>query len=341
MQFENNIPTDKENRWAAFLNGETDVSESSKNSEIEEIADFTSVWESTGNHFSYSSANTDRAWLSLQRKIVKPKSGWLIKMKESRLLKYAAMIVMIFTAGLATYQMLRLPERKLAVNKKMNFIETVAHPANLSVLTLPDGSVVKMNASTKIEYPEHFAADIRKVKMSGEAFFEVVKDPAHPFIIETENASIEVLGTSFNVSAYPHAGLVDVNVETGKVKLTLNQVTDGKSLPKTTILTAGSRGWLKVVNGEMGQVENLAPNYSSWITKKISFQRTPLAEAFTVLGNTYHVKVKVAQPEIGQIPYTANFADLKLDYIIDVIARTHHLEVKRNGDEIIFDRIRK
>ena len=340
MQFENNIPSEKENRWAAFLNGESDVSETS-NPEIEEIADFTSVWKATGDHFSYSSANTDRAWLTLHSKIVKPKSGWLIKMKQSRMLKYAAMIVMVIATGFATYQALRIPEKKLAVNKKMNFIETVAHPVILSVLTLPDGSTVKMNASTKIEYPEQFAADIRKVKMSGEAFFEVVKDPAHPFIIETENASIEVLGTSFNVSAYPHAGLVDVNVETGKVKLTLTQAPDGKSIPKSTILTAGSRGWLKVVNEEIGQEETLAPNYSSWITKKISFQRTPLAEAFSVLGNTYHVKVLMAQPEIGQIPYTANFADLKLDYIIEVIARTHHLEVKRNGDEIIFDTIPK
>jgi ferric-dicitrate binding protein FerR (iron transport regulator) len=175
------------------------------------------------------------------------------------------------------------------------------------------------------------------VKLSGEAFFEVTRDKTRPFIIETESASVAVLGTSFNVSAYSRAGLVEVNVETGKVKLT--QHTEGKSVPKSAILPAGERGLLKIADGEIIQAEILAPNYSAWITKEINFQRTPLAEAFSVLENTYHVKIRMEDSEIGRIPYTANFADMKLDYIVEVIARTHKLEVKRNGDEIVFARV--
>jgi hypothetical protein len=56
---------------------------------------------------------------------------------------------------------------------------------------------------------------------------------------------------------------------------------------------------------------------------------------FTVLENTYHLKFRIENNELGKIPYTANFANLDPDYIIDIIARTHHLQVKRNGDEII------
>jgi ferric-dicitrate binding protein FerR (iron transport regulator) len=141
------------------------------------------------------------------------------------------------------------------------------------------------------------------------------------------------------VSAYPGVGMVVVNVETGKVKLT--QHAEGNAVAKSAILPAGERGWLKISDGQMGQSGTLSPNYSSWITKEISFQRTPLSEAFSVLESTYHVKVKTENPEIGKIPYTANFADLKLDYIVEVIARTHNLKVKRNGDEIIFTRILK
>jgi ferric-dicitrate binding protein FerR (iron transport regulator) len=60
-----------------------------------------------------------------------------------------------------------------------------------------------------------------------------------------------------------------------------------------------------------------------------------------VLENTYHVKIRMEDPEIGSLPYTANFANLKLDYIIEVMAHTHKLKVDRKGDEIVFARIMK
>lgn len=333
MQFNNTIPPEKEKRWTAFLNGEPDVSDIS-NLEAEKLEDFTSVWESAGTNFSYSSANSDQAWLNLQKEISKSDKKLKISIFKSRVFKYAAMIVMVMGIGMATFEFFQKPEKQLVALSQMTVVETEVHPLNIKIITLPDGSTVKMNASTRIEYPEHFAADVRRVKLSGEAFFQVTRDPSHPFIIDTQNASVEVLGTSFNVSAYPQAGVVVVNVETGKVKLT--QRSEGKAVIKSAILPAGERGWIKVADGEIFQEEMLATNYSSWITKKIVFQRTPLAEAFVVLENTYHVNIKMENSEIGRIPYTVNFANSKLDDIIEVIARTHKLKVTRNGDEIVF-----
>lgn len=337
MDFKNTIPPAKEIKWTAFLNGEPDIMEVA-NLEADEMEDLSAVWEAAGTKFSYSSADPDQAWLNLQNEMAKSDKDHKNRLLRSHFLRYAAMIVMVMGIGFATYKVIQTPEKQVETPIKMAFAETEAHPVNFTVVTLPDGSTVKMNASTRIDYPERFSADIRKVKLSGEAFFQVTRDTLRPFIIETENASVEVLGTSFNVSAYPVSGLVEVNVKTGKVKLT--QRTGGKSDQKTAILPAGERGWLKVNSGEMGHYEVLSPNYSAWITKEINFQRTPLAQAFSVLENTYHVTIKMDNAEIGKILYTANFANLKLDYIIEVIARTHKLKVKRAGDEIIFARIR-
>lgn len=337
MDFKNTIPPAKEIKWTAFLNGEPDIMEVA-NLEADEMEDLSAVWEAAGTKFSYSSADPDQAWLNLQNEMAKSDKDHKNRLLRSHFLRYAAMIVMVMGIGFATYKVIQTPEKQVETPIKMAFAETEAHPVNFTVVTLPDGSTVKMNASTRIDYPERFSADIRKVKLSGEAFFQVTRDTLRPFIIETENASVEVLGTSFNVSAYPVSGLVEVNVKTGKVKLT--QRTGGKSDQKTAILPAGERGWLKVNSGEMGHYEVLSPNYSAWITKEINFQRTSLAQAFSVLENTYHVTIKMDNAEIGKILYTANFANLKLDYIIEVIARTHKLKVKRAGDEIIFARIR-
>ena len=337
MRINNTIPPENEIRWAAFLNGEPDISDIS-NLETAEMDELTAVWESAGTNFAYSNANSDQAWLKLQKEMSKSNRNPNVKTLMTQVFKYAAIVVMIMGIGFAAYQVVKTPEKQLEESVMMAITETVAHPLNLTIITLPDGSTVKMNASTRIEYPAHFASKVRKVKLSGEAFFQVTRDTAHPFIIETENASVEVLGTSFNVSAYPHAGLVEVNVKTGKVKLT--QIIEGKSDPKSAILPAGERGWLKVANSELGHAEELSPNYSAWITKEISFQRTPLADAFAVLENTYHVKINMENPEIGKIPYTANFANLKLDYIVDVIARTHKLKVKQTSNEIVFMKIK-
>ncbi len=332
------IPPEKEARWAAFLNGESEISDVSRQ-DAEEMDDFTAIWEVAGTSFSNSAANPDQAWLNIQKEISNPDEKLKIRIFNSLFFKYAAMIVVVLGIGFATFKIIKSPEKIVDAPVLMAVANTVAHPANFTVITLPDGTTVKMNASTRIEYPEHFAADIRKVKLSGEAFFEVTRDTLHPFIIETANASVEVLGTSFNVSAYPEAGLVEVNVKTGKVKLT--QLAEGNSTSKSAILPAGERGWLNVANGKMGHDMIVTSNYSAWITKEIIFQRTPLTEAFSILEKTYHVKIKIENPEIGKIPYTANFANQELDYIIDVLARTHQLKFVRNDDQIVFAKVGK
>lgn len=335
MQFNNDIPTEKESQWTAFLNGEPDLLKRS-NPETEEITEFTEVWEAAGNQFSHSAANPDLAWSKLQKEIMKPDPKIISTPFGSRVLKFAAMLIIAAGLGFAAYQVLQSPVKQPPVQVAMTVAETEAHPAALRTVTLPDGTIVKMNASTRIEYPEQFTANLRKIKLSGEAFFEVTRDAARPFIIETAHASVEVLGTSFNISAYPAAGMVEVNVETGKVKLT--PFSDGASVKESVLLPAGERGWLNIADNEIGHAENLSMNYSAWMTKKINFQRTPLAEAFAVLENTYHVKIKTEDPEIAKIPYTANFANLELDYITEVISRTHKLKVKKTGDEIIFSK---
>ncbi len=336
MDFNNTILPEKEKKWTAFLNGEPDITDYSGLDEHEK-SEMKKVWETAGTNFCYSAANSDKAWNTLQSKISKPDVALSHRILKSHVFQFAAMILVVIGIGYSVYQFMQTPVKQVYKSVRMVVAETETHPVQLTEITLPDGSTVKVNANSRIEYPEHFVGNIRKIKLSGEAFFDVTRDTLRPFIIETVHASVEVLGTSFNVTAYPLAGMVEVNVTTGRVKLT--QYAEGESGRKSAVLPAGERGWLKVADGEIGVANALAPNYSSWINKKISFQHTPLSDAFSVLENTYHVKLRMEDPRIGTIPYTANFADHKLEYIVEVIARTHHLKVKRVDNEIIFARI--
>ena len=324
--------SEEEIRWTAYLNGEPEPEGFCElnNKEYEDLND---AWELSGTNFSFSAADPDKGWMDLQRMIQHSGKKVRFSVFKNRVFQYAATILLVVGIGFATWQVTRIPKLVTETPIQLVLTQTSAHPLTITKVILPDGSVVRLNADTKIEYPERFDQGMRTVKLSGEAFFEVTKDSVHPFRIETSNASVEVLGTSFNVSAYPNSGRVEVNVETGKVRLT--SVLAASSGQKMAILPAGARGWINVSDGESGHEKVLSPNYGSWMTKVITFQRTPLAEVCAVIENTYHIKLKTENSELGKIPYTANFSDLNPDYIIDVIARTHHLRVKKSGDEII------
>ena len=332
MSSKDNIVNEEEKRWIAYLNGEVSQLEYSELDE-KKMSDLTGAWENAGTAFSYAVADPDKGWSELQKKLGQPEKILKIKFYKSRFFQYAATLVVTLGIGFGTWQLIKAPKEIAEVPIKWALAETTAHPDSTTRIVLPDGSIVKLNANTKLEYPERFSAHLRTVKLSGEAFFEVTKDSLHPFKIEMANAAVVVLGTSFNVSAYPGADRVEVNVETGKVKLI--PLTGERAVGNFAILPAGYRGCLKLSNGELNLAKALSPNYSAWITKVISFQRTPLAEVCTTLENTYHIKFRLEDPEIGKIRYTANFARLDPDYIVEVIARTHHLQVKKEGDEIL------
>ena len=101
-----------------------------------------------------------------------------------------------------------------------------------SKIQLPDGSVVWLNAGSKLEYDKSFGNTIREVKLTGEAFFDVVKNPAKPFIVNTSSARVKVLGTAFNVRCYPEDKKIETSLIRGSVEVTLNKRPEEKWILK-------------------------------------------------------------------------------------------------------------
>lgn len=153
-----------------------------------------------------------RMWANIQKATV---------YSRKRTYRWIAAACILFLISIAGYKSftndLFSPEAKMVAAKTF--------PRDIRLLRLPDGSRVWINQNTEIEYPEQFAANIRKVTLRGEAFFEVARDPSKPFIITSGEISTTVLGTSFNIKAYGHSH-PEVRVRTGKVKVqsTLNTV---------------------------------------------------------------------------------------------------------------------
>ena len=169
-----------------------------------------------------------------------------------------------------------------------------------------------------------------RLRLKEKPFFEVKPDPSRPFIIHAGGTTIRVLGTSFNVSAYPGREKVEVVVQTGKV-----QVTKTRAVMKghdAVILDPGDKGVFINESQELMKSKNDNPNFLSWRTRDFTFNKTSLNDVIQQLNNVYRVQIRMENPETGNLFLTARFEDRSLDFILKVIALTHHLNVKKEDD---------
>lgn len=200
--------------------------------------------------------------------------------------------------------------------------------------TLPDGTIVHLNAHSRLDYPAAFAAGERVVALDGEAFFEVAHDAAHPFRIAAGAADVRVLGTSFNLST--RGARVRVAVQTGTVELSQHDSLSAQPKAKL-LLTAGMAGSYdgkrNVLQAEAGEVEN--DQY--WRTGKLVFRDAPMARVVTQLNAVLPDSIVLANAAIGQCHLSTSFTRPSIDDVIMVITETFDLQVTHNGNIYQFD----
>lgn len=138
-------------------------------------------------------------------------NGRTVEMPRVAWTWYAAASIVIVLSITYVFLSRTLHRRTFA---QMEEVNTSPSPA---LVTLPDGSMVKLKSNSRIRFPEQFAANRREVFLEGEAFFEVVRDTNRMFIVSSGAVRTKVLGTSFNIRAYPGQATVEVLVATGKV----------------------------------------------------------------------------------------------------------------------------
>lgn len=321
-----------EESFVSFLVGESDSNSESDDADKMSLAELEKTWTLTGTAHSFRNSDTDKAWSKLSDELrVDPV---IIPIKRINFLRYAAVIVALVALASITFMLTQKPKVEsnnlVAAAPEMKIIQTVTNPLEATTVLLPDGSIVKMNAGSKLEYPSQFSVENRKVRLSGEAYFEVIHNASQPFVVELNGIEVEDLGTSFNISAYPGKEKVEVNVTSGSVRLReLN-------IKKEAVLVAGWNAKCVKGYGSIEVSKELSPNYLSWLTREVTFHHTPLSMVFESLENIYHIKIEYSNQEIANIPYTANFEKFEIEDIVNVIAKTHHLKVTREADRIIF-----
>lgn len=158
-------------------------------------------------------------------------------------------------------------------------------------MTLSDGTKVWLNASSTLEYPASFEGKKeRRVRLTGEAFFEVSRNEKCPFYVETGNQeSVQVLGTSFNINAYPENSKHFTTLVTGKISY---QIEEGK---EPVILSPDQQVSFDCVSGAMKVAQVDASAFAAWKDGWIYFEDETLPDLAKRLSRVYGVEIKVAE----------------------------------------------
>jgi transmembrane sensor len=194
---------------------------------------------------------------------------------------------------------------------------------------LSDGSIVWLSPKSQLEYPKKFAGTYRQVKMNGEAFFEVSKDHAHPFIIYSGGVVTRVWGTSFRIKAYQNIP-TEVSVITGKVsvKLPENDRSEVMLLPTQKVVYSHNSSDLTPGKEADRSVMRI------WKKTSVSFDDVPLSNVLTTLNQQFGTRIYTNDKELEKYLLKADFTDENLPAILDMLENSLNVGYNINDTDI-------
>jgi ferric-dicitrate binding protein FerR (iron transport regulator) len=238
------------------------------------------------------------------------------------LVKYMAAAVLILAIGLGIYYYTQPTPAVVA-------LQTPEPPAPVGhrYIRLPDGSTVLLNTGSQLNYPDSFG-NIREVHLTGEAYFDI-RHNNKPFIVYAGNTRTVVLGTAFDIKAFPGQQNVVVTVTRGKVRVEKDEQTIGILIPNEQLVVSQNNSAAK--KETVNTREAIA-----WKQNDIVLDDVPLHEAVQELEERFHCTITLGNATLGNCRITASFLHREsLNEVIQVIARINRMDYRFDADNTI------
>jgi ferric-dicitrate binding protein FerR (iron transport regulator) len=272
---------------------------------------------------SRADVDVDRAWRRLAGQ-----SGRRSTIEFWRGAAGIAAAVLVLLVGIAiTLWMLR--DSGAARQLATTWRETTAPLGRRVTMTLPDSSMVVLNAGSTLRYPFPFESAKREVVLHGEGYFTTHHDAARPFHVRANNVDVEDVGTRFVVSAYSSSPTTQVVAVEGTVAVKM----------------AGAAGHAAVVV-KPGAVARVTPDgainmgtvdperFTGFANGMLVLADLTLADAIPVIERWYDVRIQLSNSFLGQREVSANFRDERLTGVLDALARELDVDIRRNGRDV-------
>lgn len=194
-------------------------------------------------------------------------------------------------------------------------------------LTLSDGTRVWLNSETSIQYPVAFGAKERRVFVQGEAYFEVAKDAKKPFTVQFMSSSVTVLGTSFNIRAYPEEKRSQTTLAEGSVRI----YSPGSSM----LLKPGEQAEVSALSGEMVKQEVEVKNFTSWKDGRFVFEQQPLEDIMRTLERWYDIRVIFKDEGAKRISLSGNMKRYgDFSQVMKMLQMTGDVRFELHGNDV-------
>lgn len=230
-----------------------------------------------------------------------------------RMLIAASLLVLFSVAGILTYQLAKQQPAGNMIARKQHQVSTQS--GSKSRLVLPDGTQVWLNGNSELTYSnDHFGKENREVILTGEAFFDVIKDEKYPFIIHAGPVNITVKGTAFNVKAYPKEKSIETSLVRGLIEVSTDEAPDRKILLKPNekiIIPLGNHtsGIEDSLQENSSQPESLftitklqttvnGPPEIAWTKPQLIFDNEPLETLAPKMESWFNIRIHFKDREI-------------------------------------------
>lgn len=203
-------------------------------------------------------------------------------------------------------------------------------------LLLSDGTQVTLNSGTSLKYPVQFLkTKNRQVFLDGEAFFSVAKDTENPFIVNTHELNVRVLGTKFNLSSYPEDQFVNTTLLEGSVAVYNKQDTFDSS--NASLLEPGFKAEWNKYNRQIVVEEADIAMHTDWLNGKIILRHVPFKNIVKKLERHYNVDIVNNNPELDEEIFTASFDVESIDQVFKTFNLTYEMKYNINDRKIIIN----
>ena len=285
------------------------------------LTEIMNVWSVSKNRTEFYQPDLSVNWQKLMKNINYQPQKSITRNIYLQGLAAAAILALVFLAGMG------LDSKFLKPSAKVTYTKIVAPEGNKTQVVLPDSTCVWLNSGSELQYASDYSAKNRKVNMKGECFFDVVKDPAHPFIVQGSKFQVRVFGTRFNVNEDAAKNTADVTLVSGKVEV-FNL--DEKPVSE---LTPGQQLVYEKRIYHVQNAENLEA-LTAWLNNMLIFDNQPFEEVIHYLEKWYGVKIHLDRTLYYSHNYTFKVKTESLREVMELISVITPIEYHIEGEQI-------
>lgn len=283
--------------------------------------------------------------------------SWISHFRWPKAVLFALLPVIIFAASWLIYQKHVVSPLPVSANQvQLSDQPNLPHPSQTKKI-LPDGTKVWLNGNSHISYQENFGKNNkREVVLTGEAFFDVMHNAHAPFIVHAKSINITVIGTAFNVKAYPEDKNVETSLLRGAVevssktdpkrkfvlkpseKINISVSADNEMLrsPGKKILSEGTD------DNNIYSIDKLQPEHGSniipevaWLQNKLMFSSEPLSEIVEKMQRWYGTTIEIKDDRLKDLRFTGTFSNETLSQALNALQATYPFEISMDNKVVI------